>query len=316
MRADYLIAADGHRSPIREALGIGRSGHGASAGRAQRAVPRSARGVSRIGDQPVRARPARADGLLTTYRDGRWLLMFSDDEERDEATLTAMVVAGDRPLDLEIELITTGRWELSALIADRFSSGGCSSPGTPRTRCRPRAVATARTPASRTLTISRGSSRRSSRARRRRQLLDTYDAERRPIAWLRHDQIFARQDYAEWATRREKAVAIIDDDAMELGQLYRSNAVLGAATSCRRRCARAMGGSARHARAAPLGLEGGRPALDARSVAARLGAGGRGRAVVSRRGAGQRASGHPACLIGGAVGGRHLFSPRDGRGAR
>jgi len=32
------------------------------------------------------------------------------------------------------------------------------------------------------------------------KLLDTYDAERRPIAWLRHNQIFARQDYAKWAT--------------------------------------------------------------------------------------------------------------------
>ena len=61
-----------------------------------------------------------------------------------------------------------------------------------------------------------------------RALLDTYDAERRPIAWLRHDQIFARQDYARWATDEEKAVPVIADDAMELGQLYRSSAVLGA----------------------------------------------------------------------------------------
>ena len=28
MRAAYLVAADGHRSPIREALGIGRDGRG------------------------------------------------------------------------------------------------------------------------------------------------------------------------------------------------------------------------------------------------------------------------------------------------
>jgi putative polyketide hydroxylase len=59
-------------------------------------------------------------------------------------------------------------------------------------------------------------------------LLDSYDAERRPIAWLRHGQIFARRDYAKWATNDEKAVAIIEDDAMELGQLYRSNSVIGA----------------------------------------------------------------------------------------
>ena len=59
-------------------------------------------------------------------------------------------------------------------------------------------------------------------------LLDTYDAERRPIAWLRHDQIFARPDYKAQASPSAKDVAIIDDDAMEFGQLYRSRAVIGA----------------------------------------------------------------------------------------
>jgi hypothetical protein len=60
------------------------------------------------------------------------------------------------------------------------------------------------------------------------ELLDSYDAERRPIAWLRHNQIFARQDYAPIATGDEKKVSIIEDAAMELGQIYRSAAVLGA----------------------------------------------------------------------------------------
>jgi hypothetical protein len=58
------------------------------------------------------------------------------------------------------------------------------------------------------------------------QLLDSYDAERRPIAWLRHQQIFARADFKPYADASEHK--IIDDAAMELGQLYRSSAVLGA----------------------------------------------------------------------------------------
>jgi hypothetical protein len=49
-------------------------------------------------------------GMLTTYRDGRWLLMFTDDEERDEATLREKVVQAVGKPDLEFELITTGRW--------------------------------------------------------------------------------------------------------------------------------------------------------------------------------------------------------------
>jgi hypothetical protein len=59
-------------------------------------------------------------------------------------------------------------------------------------------------------------------------LLDTYDAERRPIAWLRHEQIFARADYKARLQTAIADVPIIDDDAMELGQLYRSAAVLDA----------------------------------------------------------------------------------------
>jgi hypothetical protein len=59
-------------------------------------------------------------------------------------------------------------------------------------------------------------------------LLGTYDAERIPIAWLRHGQIFARPDYAQFARPIDRQTTIIDDDAMELGQLYRSAAVIGA----------------------------------------------------------------------------------------
>ena len=60
------------------------------------------------------------------------------------------------------------------------------------------------------------------------RLLATYDAERRPIAWMRHDQTFARPDYSAHARRDAVAAPIIDDSAIELGQLYRSTAVLGA----------------------------------------------------------------------------------------
>jgi putative polyketide hydroxylase len=59
-------------------------------------------------------------------------------------------------------------------------------------------------------------------------LLDTYGVERRAIALLRHEQIFARPDYKAEARGFAEGVAILDDDAMELGQLYRSAAVLGA----------------------------------------------------------------------------------------
>ena len=204
LRADYVIAADGHASPIREALGIGRSGHGVM--QVVRSVLFRAAldeylesGISQFElDQPG------LKGMLTTYRDGRWLLMFSDDQERDEATLRAKVVEAIGRSDRSVELITTGRWVLSALIADRFSAGRVFLVGDAAHTLPPArggygantGIEDAFNLAWKLASVVRGVSSPA--------LLDTYDAERRPIAWLRHDQIFARRDYAAWATEEEK----------------------------------------------------------------------------------------------------------------
>jgi putative polyketide hydroxylase len=228
VRADYVIAADGNSSPIREALGIQRSGHGFM--QVVRSVLFRASldeyleaGISQFElDQPG------IKGMLTTYRDGRWLLMFSDDEERDDATLRAKVIQAIGRSDLDIELITTGRWVLSAHIAESFSSGRVFLAGDAAHTLPPArggygantGIEDSYNLAWKLASVISGASSS--------KLLDTYDAERRPIAWLRHNQIFARRDYAAWASDEEKKVALIDDDAMELGQLYRSKAVLGA----------------------------------------------------------------------------------------
>src|SRR4029077_2841092 len=155
-------------------------------------------------------------------------LMFSDDEERDQATLKAKVIQAIGRSDLEIELITTGRWVLSALIADRFSSGRVFIAGDAAHTLPPtRGGYGANTGIEDCFNLAWKIAAVISEAGTP-DLLDSYDTERRPIAWLRHGQIFARRDYARWATDDEKKVAIIDDDAMELGQLYRSKVVLGA----------------------------------------------------------------------------------------
>jgi 2-polyprenyl-6-methoxyphenol hydroxylase-like FAD-dependent oxidoreductase len=228
LRVDYLIAADGHASPIREALGIGRDGRG---------ILRTVRSVLfrapleqylESGISQFEIRQSDLAAMLTTYRDGRWLLMFSDDEERDEPTLKAMVDKATGRPDLDIEIITTGRWELSGLIADRFASGrvflaGDSAHTLPPARGGYGAntgIEDAHNLAWKLASVLLGSSAA--------KLLDTYDEERRPIAWLRHGQIFARPDYAQFARPADRQVPIIDDDAMELGQLYRSGAVCDA----------------------------------------------------------------------------------------
>jgi putative polyketide hydroxylase len=228
LSANYLIGADGASSQVRQSLGIGRTGHGHLQTIRSVLFRASLDQYLDSGFSQFQIEQPDLTGMLTTYRDGRWLLMFMDDQERDEATLTATVIKAIGRSDLPVQIITTGRWELSANIADRFSSGRVFLAGD----------------AAHTLPPSRGGygantgiedvhnlawklgpvlSGQSSPA-----LLDTYDAERRPIAWLRHGQIFARPDYARFATAADRAVPVIDDDAMELGQLYRSAAVIGA----------------------------------------------------------------------------------------
>jgi putative polyketide hydroxylase len=230
LRARYLIAADGADSPIRSALGVGRSGRGLLS--TQRSILFRApidhyldNGVVQFEiDQPS------LSAFLTTYSDGRWVLMLGDDVDRDPEQQRAVIRQAIGQPDLPVELLTTGRWELAALIADHFGTGPVFLAGDAAHQLPPnRGGYGANTGIEDThnLAWKLAAVLRNEAAPR---LLDSYDDERRPIAWLRHDQIFARADYkAHLDTSTVDDVDVIDDIAMELGQLYRSAAVLGAA---------------------------------------------------------------------------------------
>ena len=228
LHAQYMVAADGHESPIREVLGICREGRGHL--NTVRSVLFRApldeylqSGIHQFEiDQPD------LKAFLTTYNDGRWVLMFTDDVARDEEALTAAVFQAIGRTDLEVEIITTGRWELEALIAERFAAGrvfiaGDAAHTLPPTRGGFGAntgVQDAHNLAWKLSAVLSGESTP--------RLLDTYSAERQPVAWLRHQQTFARPDYASYASEEQKKLPVIEDAAMEFGQLYRSAAVLGA----------------------------------------------------------------------------------------
>ena len=235
LRADYLIAADGNRSPIREALGIGRQGKGllwtmrsvlfsasfdaALQARLDEAMAAGFRQFS-INEPDLQA-------MCGTYGDGRWLLMFEDDVERSPEELLAAVRRVVGQPDLDIDVIATGRWEIAGLIADCFASGRVFLAGDAAHMLPPNrggygantGIQDAHNLAWKLAAVLDGTSAPS--------LLESYDAERRPVAWLRHDQTFARPEHAAYAGGAGNT-PIIDDDAIEFGQLYRSAAVLGA----------------------------------------------------------------------------------------
>lgn len=223
IRADYLVAADGHRSPVREQLGITRGGRGYL--HTSRSVlfraPLDEYLKDGIGQFIV-----DGVGFLTTYGDGRWVLML-DDREYTEPELREKIVQAIGRDDLEIEIITTGRWTISAAIADWFSQGRVFLAGDAAHTLPPSrggfganvGIEDAHNLAWKLAAVLGGESRPS--------LLDTYDAERRPVALLCHQQIFARNDGHNRDGEPED-VPLIDNNAMHYGVLYRSAAVLGA----------------------------------------------------------------------------------------
>jgi putative polyketide hydroxylase len=225
IRADYMIAADGADSDIRGALDINRSGRGLLS--VQRSILFRAPLDRYLESGIVQFEITQPglNGFLSTYSDGRWVLMLSDDRELspDQQRDVIRQVVGDG--DLPIDLITTGRWELAAKIADRFSRGRVFLVGDAAHQLPPNrggygantGIEDAHNLAWKLAAVLAGSSQPA--------LLDTYDEERRPIAWLRHDQLFARADYKAYVEDSAPTGEVIDDIAMELGQLYRSMAL-------------------------------------------------------------------------------------------
>ncbi|MGB8406489.1 MAG: FAD-dependent oxidoreductase [Mycobacterium sp.] len=228
LRASYLIAADGAASAIREQVGITRRGRGhmKTVRSVLFAAPLEhylASGVMQFEiDQP------ELQAFLTTYNDGRWVLMFTDDIERTDDQLHRAVTSAIGRSDIPIDIITTGLWDLGASVNDSFRCGriffaGDSAHALPPTRGGYGAntgIHDVHNLAWKIAAVLSGQSAP--------ELLDTYDTERRPVAWARHQQIFARPDYQADAGGRVVIDPIVDDVAMELGQIYRSAAIMGA----------------------------------------------------------------------------------------
>ena len=227
IRAAYLVAADGHKSAIRERLGIGRSGHGHIRTMGSVIFRADLERYRESGFSQFVIQQPGFEAFLTTYADGRWVLFFHDDVERDEATLRAAIARAIGRSDVPVDIVATGRFEISALIAERFSEGRVYLAGDAAHALPPNrggygantGIEDAHNLAWKLEAVLTGASWP--------RLLETYDAERRPIAWLRHQQIFARPDFSA-VTSARAGQPIFDDAAMELGQLYRSAAVLGA----------------------------------------------------------------------------------------
>lgn len=225
--ADYLVAADGADSPVREQLGIARAGVGhlrtirSVLFRCDAAEPYLAAGVQQFEiEQPG------FQAFLTHYPDGRWVLMFGDDAERSEAELREAI---RRALgrDLPVELVTTGRWEMAGRVAERYRAGRVFLAGDAAHQLPPtRGGFGANTGIDDVYNLA-WKLRMVLAGEAAPALLDSYSAERQPVGWLRHQQTFARPDYRRWAGDALAHEPVYGAEAMELGQRVESAAVIG-----------------------------------------------------------------------------------------
>jgi putative polyketide hydroxylase len=228
IEAAYLVAADGSKSPIRESLGIERKGVGylRSIATVLFSCPEADNYLAN-GIQQYEIKQRDLNAFLTTYHDGRWVLMFLDGLERNELELQ-QAIRKALGKDMAFSIIAKGIWDMSGLIAEKYSAGRVFLAGD----------------AAHTLPPTRGGFGANTgiddaynlawkldfvlTGKATPSLLGTYNDERQPIGWLRHQQTFIRPDYAKYLQHTKIEEPLYDDIAMELGQLLRSASIIGA----------------------------------------------------------------------------------------
>ncbi|MBN9607708.1 MAG: hypothetical protein BGO26_09580 [Actinobacteria bacterium 69-20] len=241
VHADYLVAADGAHSAIREQLGIPLAGRGTFANCVTIYFKSDVR--SMIGDRNLSVIYVNHPEFLAFFRfsitaDSGFLAVFSTksadgtkdtnvsaDLSNERLTYFVRTALG-APADWPIEIENVQSWEASAGWATAFRSGRVLLAGDSAHTMPPTGgfggntgIADAHNLAWKLAHVLRGTAGT--------DLLGTYDAERRP-----NSALVAEQAYARYVARldpdlpKENLAEELDDAAVELGAVYGSHAVI------------------------------------------------------------------------------------------
>ncbi|WP_405840767.1 FAD-dependent monooxygenase [Streptomyces platensis] len=229
--ADYLIAADGARSAVRQALGIATSGPG-DLGEPNANILFRADLEPLLGGRSFALcdlTHPEATGMLVTIDGAKeWVFHTARTQEpTPELIRTALGAPG-----LDVEILSTLHWRMRGLLADRFRDGRVFLIGDAAHVVPPlgafglnTGVADAHNLAWKLAMVLRGTAGAA--------LLDSYDAERRPVAWLALDQAVLRLSDPElhWghgpaATRARAAAGVVNAPLVHAGYRYSSAAVI------------------------------------------------------------------------------------------
>ncbi|MCT9079662.1 FAD-dependent oxidoreductase [Streptomyces fulvoviolaceus] len=234
IRAQYVIAADGSRSPLREMLGIGAHGRGTITNLVSfffeadlTEVLRSRRIIAAYVNNPeVRGT------IIPIDNDRRWVINVSFSPEQGqraedftEERCTALVRAavGVPELPLKIESVDMPAWDISARVADTFATRRVFVAGDAAHVMPPTGAFGASTGiqdaynlAWKLALVLSGTAGPG--------LLESYDAERRPVAEETVRQAMLRFAVREGKQYQEVAAELLDETTMTFGYCYRAGA--------------------------------------------------------------------------------------------
>src|SRR5690348_11238294 len=240
--SDYLVAADGVRSAVRERLGIAMTGHGSFADCVTIYFRADVNHL--MGERNLSVVYVNHPELMGFFRfsitgDSGFLAVFATvDADGQRDTHVAAEASPERCVQLvhtalgdavePISIESVQRWSAMAVTAETFRRGRVFLAGDAAHAMPPTGgfggntgVADAHNLAWKLALVTRGLAGPA--------LLDTYDLERRPIAALTVEQAYTR--YAlrvDPSLPRDNLMPPLDDAAIELGAIYRSSAVLAA----------------------------------------------------------------------------------------
>ncbi|SDN41101.1 FAD-dependent monooxygenase [Allokutzneria albata] len=231
VRADHVVAADGHRSPVREWLGIGRHGRGVL-GEGVNAVFEADLGADFDGRNLLfylrnPELPGGGGAFTSTDDRNRFTFGVGEVDDIDEQRWTELIrIATGRP-DLEPKLLAcNSKTTTSALVADRFGAGRVQLIGDAVRTMPPHgamggnsAIMDGFSLAWKLAMVVKGQAGQG--------LLDSHDAERRP-----YSEVLVEQQYANMVRRNSPHLADgteaepIDPAELILGYRYPDGAIV------------------------------------------------------------------------------------------